>query len=193
MRAYCILENLTMEAIIYSILDIGQRNRWDKNFFGFRLVEAPPGGCQIMTSTFKSPAPFVVQHRDFVQYRRVSMKRDERGDPIYMILFRSAEHPDAPERKGVVRAETYISGYILRKNKEDRKKLDFFLVSLADPRGLIPKWLVNRGSATAPPQWIAALTRSCLEVMKDQAQMGFAVLFQLFSKKRLHSFIQNIF
>ena len=110
------------------------------------------------------------------------MKRDERGDPIYMILFRSAEHPDAPERKGVVRAETYISGYILRKNKEDRKKLDFFLVSLADPRGLIPKWLVNRGSATAPPQWIAALTRSCLEVMKDQAQMGFAVLFQLFNK-----------
>ena len=36
-RAYVILEDLSMESIIYNILDIGQRNRWDKNFFGFRL------------------------------------------------------------------------------------------------------------------------------------------------------------
>ena len=153
-RAYCVLENLTMEAIMYNILDIGQRNRWDKNFFGFRLVEAPPGGCEIMTSTFRSPVPFIAQHRDFVQYRRVSMQRDDQGDPIYLILFRSAEHPDVPEKKTAVRGETYMSGYILQKKKTDRNKLDFFLVSLADPRGLIPKWIVNKGATTAPPQWV---------------------------------------
>ena len=55
--------------------------------YSFFSVEAPAGGCELMTSTFKSPAPWIVQHRDFVQYRRVTMRQDQNGDPIYMVIY----------------------------------------------------------------------------------------------------------
>lgn len=65
--------------------------------------------------------------------------------------------------------------YIVKKKEGTENQLDFFLVALADPRGFIPKWVVNKGSTTAPPQWMASLRAACLDVMHDEAQVAYAV------------------
>ncbi|OEH76949.1 phosphatidylcholine transfer [Cyclospora cayetanensis] len=83
-------------------------------------------------------------------------------------LLWSADHPSVPERPGCVRAETLMSGYLMRQCQNDPNSSTLFLVAQTDVKGLIPKWLINSTAARAPVGWVENLRRACLKCMEDR-------------------------
>mmetsp|Transcript_92825 Transcript_92825/g.162343 ORF Transcript_92825/g.162343 Transcript_92825/m.162343 type:complete len:150 (-) Transcript_92825:103-552(-) len=84
------------------------------------------------------------------------------------IVLRSAVHPDMPEQKGVIRAESYISGYILTQEHENGTPvLKIFLMTCVDIKGLIPKWLINATAPRKPAEWVETLRKAALDYQKE--------------------------
>jgi hypothetical protein len=149
-RAYAIIPNTRIETCFFNIFDPNQRRSWDSNFADISLI--PNKDCEILYSVLQSP--FGVTPRDFLQYRKaVSDSRDS-----LTIMMRSAIHPDKPNLPGFIRAETFISGYVMRQKGND---CHLFIMSQTDVKGLIPKWIVNMMAAKAPAQWVENLVKSC--------------------------------
>ncbi|CDJ65062.1 Start domain protein, related [Eimeria necatrix] len=120
-------------------------------------------------------APFPVSNRDFLQWRRTEEDPEAK---IVRMLMRSADHPSMPERSGVVRAETLISGYIMQQKPDDENSSTLFILAQTDVRGLIPKvrlgwfagwaqWIVNTTAARAPVGWVENLKKACKAYMKE--------------------------
>lgn len=158
-RAYAKIPNSTMENVYYHISDTAKRTQWDMTFSRFDLIpnnHSP--SCEILYCMLNSP--FGVTPRDFLQYRKTIVDSNS-----ITILMRSAEHPAKPHVQSCIRAETYISGYVIRQNATG---CDLFLMSQTDIKGLIPKWIVNMMAAKAPAQWIDNLVKSCEQFQADQ-------------------------
>merc|ERR1711972_221153 len=101
--------------------------------------------------------------RDFLQYRRARVQEDG----SILMMLRSAEHPDMPENKNYVRAESHIAGYVLRQTFEaGQPVLNIFLMSCADIKGLVPKWVINYVAPRKPPEWVDSLQKACMEYQK---------------------------
>lgn len=89
-------------------------------------------------------------------------------DNTIHIVLRSAEHHDCPENKSYIRAESYISGYILRQEVENGEQvLKIFLMAATDVKGFVPKWVVNYLAPKAPPQWVDSLRDVTLAYQKS--------------------------
>jgi hypothetical protein len=157
LRAYATLPNQTAELVFYQISDPKKRQAWDTNFSEISLVdpETTPE-CEILYCQLS--APFGITPRDFLQYRKAL--RDNSG--AISILMRSAQHSGKPELNGFIRAESYISGYVIRQEGPDVK---LFIMSQTDIKGLIPKWMVNMVAAKAPAQWVDNLSKACAKVL----------------------------
>jgi hypothetical protein len=153
-RAYATIKNVSIENVFYHIVDPTMRPSWDTNFSSFSLLPAQEG--EVLYCTLN--APFGVTPRDFLQYRRCIVE-----DGVVTIIMRSATHVQKPPAPGFIRAETYISGYVMRQSGEDTQ---LFLMTQTDIKGLIPKWIVNSMAAKAPAQWIENLERSCRGLCK---------------------------
>ena len=161
-RAYAKLPNTTMENVFYHISDTERRTDWDTTFARFSLVpNSNSPQCEVLYCMLNSPLG--VTPRDFLQYRKTIVEADS-----ITILMRSAEHPQKPNAPGCIRAETYISGYVIRQTASG---CDLFLMSQTDIKGLIPKWIVNMMAAKAPSQWVQNLMKSCSN-LKDTRFSG---------------------
>lgn len=101
--------------------------------------------------------------RDWVQ-RRVFV-RDYPEPQCIMMHFVSIEHPAMPVKRKVIRAETVISGYVLRPT--GAHTCDLTIISQNDVKGLIPKMIVNRFASKAPADWINNLLKGCNFVKRE--------------------------
>lgn len=82
-----------------------------------------------------------------------------------MMHFVSIDHPSMPIKKKVIRAETLISGYVLR--PRGPKTCTLTIISQNDVKGLIPKIIVNKCASKAPADWINNLLKGCSFVSKQ--------------------------
>jgi hypothetical protein len=73
-----------------------------------------------------------------------------------------------PPKRGRVRAETYASGYVIRKTESG---CSLFLVAQNDIKGMLPKFIVNSQAARVPPQWIGGLQKACLNSPIGEEEM----------------------
>merc|ERR550525_1014173 len=136
-RAWARVPGVYVNVAFFLFYDITQRMRWDKVFSKMALIGDGVDGSDILYSLLKVPA---VTDRDFLQWRRVRVQ----DDGSILIVLRSAEHHGVPEDKRYIRAESHISGYILRQEWEDQTPvLKIFLMSCADVKGMIPKWIIS--------------------------------------------------
>jgi hypothetical protein len=158
-RAYATVPNTTVSNIFYHIMDPVVRTSWDKTFDKFSMVpHAHDDECAILYCTIH--APVGVSPRDFLQYRKSIVQPG-----LAIIMMRSAEHADKPPTPGYIRAESLISGYVIRQRDSD---CELFLMSQTDIKGLIPKWMVNMFAAKAPAQWVENLVKSCQSLKTKQ-------------------------
>jgi len=104
-------------------------------------------------------APFGISNRDFLQKRKVINDFPTQG--ITYMHYKSTEHPDVPKYKGIVRAETIISGYVIEQIQDDPPITKLIIISQNDIKGLIPKYIVNLASGKAPKQWVNNLIAGC--------------------------------
>jgi hypothetical protein len=161
LRAWATVPGADIYAAFYQFYNMEQRCSWDKVFATMNLIEKDIQGSEILYSVLKAPA---VTPRDFLQYRRIRVMED---GTIHIVL-RSAEHHGCPENKANIRAESYISGYILRQEVENGEQvLKIFLMAATDVKGFVPKWVVNYLAPKAPPQWVDSLRDVTLAYQKS--------------------------
>ncbi|KAL8275936.1 hypothetical protein Esti_000052 [Eimeria stiedai] len=156
-KAYASFDGIPLSVLSHNIKNISSRLEWDTTFDDYRIIEKDVNGCEMIYCMMK--APFPVSNRDFLQWSR--LVREVCG-------CRSADHPSVPERQGCVRAETLMSGYLMRRSKDDPNSSTLFLVAQTDVKGLIPKWLVNTTAARAPVGWVENLRRACKKHMEKR-------------------------
>lgn len=94
-------------------------------------------GIYFHYSLGKKSSMFVAA-RDTITMTRVIKE----GDIIFCIGT-SVDHPDMPERSGIVRADIIIWGYVLTPLAEDPTKTNMVYILGTDAKGSVPKTVVN--------------------------------------------------
>ena len=152
-KAFCDVKYSAM-TVYTAIWDTSIRRQWDAVFNEFRLIESLPD-YEVLYYMIKTP--FGITKRDWLQRRTEIHDFPEPGTII--LHFISMDHPGMPPKKGVIRAETLISGYIIRPTGEKTCKV--MIVSQNDIKGLIPKAIVNSVASRAPADWVDSMNRGC--------------------------------
>ncbi len=108
----------------------------------------------------------MVKDRDFVQKRKI-WKNIPDPDSV-VIHFKSIKHDLAPEYPKLIRAETIISGYYIKRISSNPMRILLVIVTQTDIKGSIPNWIVNSMSQKAPKEWVNNLMKGCekLRAMK---------------------------
>ena len=152
-KAFCEVK-YSAKTVYTAIWDTSIRTKWDAVFNEFRLIDTTPH-YEVLYYMIKTP--FGITKRDWLQ-RRIEIH--DYPEPGTIILhFCSMEHPLMPPKKGVIRAETLISGYVIRPTSENTCTV--MIVSQNDIKGLIPKVVVNSFATKAPADWVNSMNRGC--------------------------------
>lgn len=160
-RAWATIPDVDISVAFYLFANQAERLKWDTVFANMSVVEKDVQGSEIVYSLL-TPPPFTTA-RDFLQYRRCKFC----DDGTILIALRSAEHPDMPEVKGVIRVESFVAGYSLQQTwNGDQPILNLFLMSGADIKGLIPKWILNAVVPKKTSEWPEGLRKAALDYQK---------------------------
>lgn len=140
--------------VFRAIWEPQSRTRWEKLFKDFNVLDKQPDS-EIIHYTIKTPIG--ITKRDWVLRRTFTLDYPQPGS--IMIHYVSDTHTAAPVFNKIIRAETMISGYIIRPISDSL--CDLTIISHNDVKGKIPKKLVNQVAARAPAKWIKNLEKGC--------------------------------
>ncbi|CEM38751.1 unnamed protein product [Vitrella brassicaformis CCMP3155] len=177
-KAYATLASIDIDTAFTHIYDINTRAIWDPVLTEWRLISTIDCPTRHKASMTPTEVIYSVMHgplglasRDFLQYRRSMTNLTNKGR-VSVICMRSAPSDEyMTERKGYVRADSVISGYVLRQSSHDpANSTDLFIFSHNDPRGLIPKWIVNAVAARAPVHWVQSFKTACYDYLLNSTQ-----------------------
>jgi hypothetical protein len=110
----------------------------DSNIEESRTVEVIQNKFFVYYS--KTKPQFMVSARDTVV---ILTYTQEEADGTIILYANSCVHPACPEVKGVIRAVIHMYGWILKPCKEDPTKTEMTYLLQCDPKGKIPKTIVN--------------------------------------------------
>jgi len=111
-----LVANIVADALtLYDTLhDPDYRKVWDENMVEGYLIEQLDEFNDVGYYSAKSPVALVAG-RDFCNERSWQVKDDTQ----YVIMNHSVIHPQCPEKKGFVRANSITSGYLVRRNFDE--------------------------------------------------------------------------
>jgi hypothetical protein len=92
----------------------------------------------------------MMKPRDFLQRRLITLGYPEQHTMV--MCYQSEEHEDCPEKKGFIRAQTSLSGFIVRDLGGGACQAT--IISQTDIKGTIPKLLINYVTATFAPRQV---------------------------------------
>lgn len=92
----------------------------------------------------------MVKPRDYLQKRIIANGYPDEN--TLMIVYQSTEHEDCPVKDKFIRANTVLSGFILRNLGKGACQLT--IISQTDIKGTIPKYVVNMITATMAPKQV---------------------------------------
>nr|CAD7195877.1 unnamed protein product [Timema douglasi] len=133
---------------MYDVLhDPEYRKVWDQH-----MLESHDIGClnpnnDVGYYAMSCPAP--LKNRDFVLQRSWL----DTGQEQY-ILNHSVYHKDFPPRRGLIRARSFLTGFLVRTSGDVGCELGY--VSQTDPQGTLPPWIMVKKLLKASrgyPQW----------------------------------------
>lgn len=129
--------NANIVKVLSVIRDDKMKPQWISDLRETYVLEDKSVTEKIEYNRTKTPWP--LSDRDFVYHAIVSVDL-KKGE--VEVSLKSTTHPKAPVKKDVVRGELYGSRYFLR-SIDGGKKTYLEVEILADPKGRIPKWIVN--------------------------------------------------
>jgi len=141
----------TVDALtLYDVLhDPEYRQTWDDHMVEGYNIQQIDANNDVGYYSAKGMA--TVSGRDFCNQRAWRVKGDE-----YIIKNHSVIHPKCPEKKGFVRAWSFVTGYLIRKHVEAQGcTITYF--TQTDPKGWIPAFVVNKVTKSFAPKNIQKL------------------------------------
>ncbi|XP_064185268.1 START domain containing 14 [Anguilla rostrata] len=136
-------------AAMYDVLHDGQyRKSWDPTMLESFDIARVSANADVGYYSWICPKP--LKNRDVVTLRSWQVNGDE-----YLIVNCSVKHPNYPPRKDMVRAISILTGYMVKATGPN--SCIFTYLSQADPKGSLPKWVVNRASQILAPRVMKCL------------------------------------
>lgn len=142
------------------IYDLEIRSTWDNILQDMTVIEKIDAQSDVIYSYVKGVMG--ASDRDFLQLRKFYTNFKEFD---YVIVMKSSSHPDKPLVKKKIRAETIISGYLIKTIDEEHCELG--MISQTDIKGFVPKFLVNVIAPKKPVEWFKKLEKALLKYNKE--------------------------
>ncbi len=142
--------NDSIERILFVIMDDEHRHEWVKRLKYSKVLEEKSKYEAIMYQEIALPWP--LKNRDFVFWGKIERPRDNK----VILKIKSVKHKDAPKTVGV-RGELLLSKYELTSLGKLKTKVEVEI--LTDPKGMIPKWLVNMIQSKWPYKTFKAIKK----------------------------------
>lgn len=140
--------------IIWVLMDHDHKDQWVDKFSTAKTLENPSPLSSIQYAAFKMPV--LIDDRDFVY--RYDFRFDAKIDAI-VVDVKSTIHPNKPDEQAVgVRGEIVRGVYRLY-SRDNGTKTFVEVEYLADPKGRLPKWIVNLVQRTWPHKTLEGLRR----------------------------------
>jgi hypothetical protein len=147
----------SMPKVLSVIHDVSRMKEWMSDIKEVKLLERTSQFEKIEYNRTKAPWP--LSDRDFVYETKINVDKALKSVEI---LIKSIEHKDAPEVKGVIRGELFKSRYFLKSlNGGEDTYLEVEI--LADPKGSVPKWVVNLFQSKWPVATVNGIRKIALE------------------------------
>lgn len=141
----------SMAKVLTVINDQKRIKEWMSDLKETRIVKQISETHRIEYNLTSTPWP--LKNRDFVYYVKWWVSADKK---TFKIKMGPATDPSAPVTKGVVRGDLKESEYIL-KSIENGTKTEIMVEINADPKGAVPKWIVNIFQSIWPSNTIAGI------------------------------------
>lgn len=128
--------NAPMEVISTFFYDTSKKKLWIAKLKDIKTIRRPSKFELVEHYTVKTP--FFLANRDFVYKGKITVNEDK---SVLKVDLKSIIDGRAPVRKGVVRGKLIFANYTVEKIMDNKVKLT--VTVLVDPKGSIPKWVVN--------------------------------------------------
>jgi hypothetical protein len=128
--------NASIQTIASILADSSRKHLWIAKLKSIKTLERPTPFSAV--EHYEIQTPWFLSNRDFVY--RADMKLSKDKQQIF-VTVKSITHKKQPPVDGIVRAEVVEGKYIL--TKIAKKRTNVVVQMLADPKGSIPKWVVN--------------------------------------------------
>uniref|UniRef100_A0AAV2MJT0 START domain-containing protein 10 n=1 Tax=Knipowitschia caucasica TaxID=637954 RepID=A0AAV2MJT0_KNICA len=130
-------------ATMYDVVHDGEyRKSWDPTMVESYDIARLSANADIGYFSWKCPTP--IKNRDVVTLRSWQVNEEE-----YIIVNFSVKHPQFPPRSDLVRAVSILTGYYIKPLGPN--SCTFYYLSQADPKGALPKWVVNMAYQVLAP------------------------------------------
>lgn len=151
-KLYALFKGIDGNVLYDTLHDPDYRKEWDENMIeGYNITQLDANN-DIGYYSAKAPSP--VSNRDFVNQRSWMVSSDGKE---FIIMNHTVIHKNAPEKKGFVRANSIMTGYMVR-SIEGGCTLTY--LTQTDPKGWIPAWLSNTVTRKFAPTIVGKLNKA---------------------------------
>uniref|UniRef100_A0A665UKI5 START domain-containing protein 10 n=3 Tax=Echeneis naucrates TaxID=173247 RepID=A0A665UKI5_ECHNA len=152
MRIVC--KDVAAETLYDVLHDTSYRRKWDTNMIETYDIGRLTVNADVGYYSWKCPSP--LKNRDFVTMRSwLPLGND------FLIINSSVKHPQHPPKKNFVRAVSLLTGYLIQSDGASCSTL--YYLTQVDPRGSLPKWVVNRVSQFVGPKAMRKIYKASLK------------------------------
>jgi hypothetical protein len=142
--------NAKMAEVMTVLYDMENKTEWVDRLVETKLVRQLSQKSRVEYN--RSHTPWPLSDRDFVYKAKISFNKTKTFAKIRLV---STNDKKAPKKDGIVRGELKESMYTLTALKGGKTRLTVEI--LADPKGMLPKWLVNIIQKKWPLKTIAGI------------------------------------
>uniref|UniRef100_A0A3Q1EAP1 START domain-containing protein 10 n=1 Tax=Acanthochromis polyacanthus TaxID=80966 RepID=A0A3Q1EAP1_9TELE len=155
-----ICKDVSAETMYDVLHDIEYRRKWDSNvietFDIGKLTVNADVVCYILSALMWGKCPKPLRNRDVITLRSwLPIGKD------YIIMNYSVKHPKYPPKKDMVRVVSIQTGYMIQSQGPNHCTLTY--MAQVDPRGSLPKWVVNKSSHLLAPRAMKKIHKACLK------------------------------
>ena len=179
--------DIKSDTLAHVYLDLEFRKKWDKNMQSHQyfMVEDEQQEKNSHTGNhFEIKYPWPLSNRDYAYTIERKIVKESDGKQYQVILGESLPSTSFPERKGVIRIDTYMQNICITTG-EDGKGCSVFMDYFDDPKasilyiiyindinfhdkqGNIPKSVINWAAKTGVPAFISNLKAACQQYEKE--------------------------
>lgn len=169
-RTWAKIPGVAPQCLFHILYNNEARKKWDHHYARFDTIWKDEGSEELDILDAIVQAPFGCANREFMEWRRKKIIPKEKKSGQFVIYLRSWSGTACrPVLKAHVRAEVWLSAYLIQWWKDEKTGLvlgsEIMVLTQIDIKGLIPRYLVNALSASAPKRWVKSVTAAAQKEM----------------------------